>query len=109
MAKFDNDRAGLHVFDFKTQRWSTLPVNGTVDFPAFSRDGKNIYFLRYGPNQAVLKIPVAGGKEERVFDLTNWHITGVYGFSMSLDPTDAPLVIRDTGTDDIYALTLEAK
>jgi Tol biopolymer transport system component len=109
MAKFDNDRAGLHVFDLKTQRWSTLPVNGTVDLPAFSRDGKNIYFLRYGPNQAVLKIPVAGGKEERVFDLTNWHITGVYGFSMSLDPTDAPLVIRDTGTDDIYALTLERK
>lgn len=35
------------------------------------------------------------------------NITGVYGFSMSLDSTDSPLVLRDTGTDDIYALTLE--
>jgi len=26
---------------------------------------------------------------------------------MSLDPTDAPLVLRDIGTDDLYALTLE--
>jgi Tol biopolymer transport system component/DNA-binding winged helix-turn-helix (wHTH) protein len=106
-ATFDDNGGGLPVFDFKTQRWFTLPVNGTVDFPAFSRDSQNIYFLRYGPNQAVLRIPVAGGKEERVFDLTNWHITGVMGFSMSLDPSDAPLVLRDTGTDDLYALTLE--
>jgi hypothetical protein len=28
---------------------------------------------------------------------------------MSLDPTDAPLVLRDVGSDDIYALTLEEK
>jgi hypothetical protein len=70
----------LPVFDFETQRWFTLPVNGTVDLPAFSRDGRNVYFLRYGPNQGVLRIPVAGGKEERVFDLTNWHITGFSGF-----------------------------
>ena len=103
---FDDNRAGLPVFDFKTQRWSTLPVNGTVDLPVFSRDGRNIYFLRYGPNQGVFRIPVAGGKEERVFDLANWHITGLFGFSMSLDPSDAPLVLRDTGTDDLYALTL---
>jgi Tol biopolymer transport system component/DNA-binding winged helix-turn-helix (wHTH) protein len=107
MAKFDDNRAGLPVFDFKTQHWFTLPVNGTVDFPAFSHDGLSIYFLRYGPDQGVLRISVAGGKEERVFDLTNWHITGVFGFSMSLDPSDAPLVLRDTGTDDLYALTLE--
>jgi Tol biopolymer transport system component/DNA-binding winged helix-turn-helix (wHTH) protein len=103
---FDDNRGGLPVFDFKTGRWFTLPVNGTVDFPAFSRDSRNIYFLRYGPNQGVLRIPVAGGKEERVFDLANWHITGLFGFSMSLDPSDAPLVLRDTGTDDLYALTL---
>jgi hypothetical protein len=33
----------------------------------------------------------------------------LYGFSMSLDPTDSPLVLRDIGTNDIYALTLEQK
>jgi len=26
-----------------------------------------------------------------------------------LDPTGAPLLLRDTGSDDIYALTLEEK
>jgi hypothetical protein len=28
---------------------------------------------------------------------------------MDLDPTDAPLLLRDTGTEDIYALTLDEK
>jgi hypothetical protein len=39
--------------------------------------------------------------------MKNLHSTGSFGFSISLDPTDAPLVTRDAGTDDIYALTLE--
>jgi len=28
---------------------------------------------------------------------------------MGLDPTDAPLLLRDIGSDDLYALTLEEK
>ena len=40
-------------------------------------------------------------------DMTDWHLTGFFGQSMSLDPSDAPLVLRDIGSDDIYALTLE--
>jgi hypothetical protein len=28
---------------------------------------------------------------------------------MDLDPTDAPLLLRDNGTQDIYALTLDKK
>jgi len=46
---------------------------------------------------------------ERVVNMTDWHLTGLWGFSMSLDPEDAPLVLRDTGSDDIYALKLEEK
>ena len=26
-----------------------------------------------------------------------------------IDPTDAPLLLRDIGSDDIYALTLDSK
>lgn len=99
----------LAVFDLKLQRWSDLLVNGDVQFPSFSRDGKFIYFLRCGKGQGVFRIPVRGGKEEPVADMSGWHLTGYVGCSMSLDPTDAPLVLRDMGTDDIYALTLERK
>jgi hypothetical protein len=36
-------------------------------------------------------------------------ITGRLTFSMSLDPTDAPLLLRETGSSEIYALTLAEK
>jgi DNA-binding winged helix-turn-helix (wHTH) protein/Tol biopolymer transport system component len=107
VAFFSDSRPGLPLFDFKTQQWSRLPVNGDLEFPSFSRDSRYMYFLRFGRDQGVFRIPVTGGKEERVVDLAQWHITGNFGFSMTLDLTDAPLVMRDTGTDDIYALTLE--
>jgi Tol biopolymer transport system component/DNA-binding winged helix-turn-helix (wHTH) protein len=97
----------VRVFDVKTQRWTALPSSGGVDFPSFSHDSRYIYFLRYGRDQGIFRIPVTGGKEERVVDGAQWHTTGLFGFSMSLDPTDAPLILRDVGSNDIYALTLE--
>jgi hypothetical protein len=109
VAFFADSRPSLPVFDFKTQQWSTVPLNGNVEFLSFSRDSRYIYFLRFGRDQGVIRIPVTGGKEERIIDMPNWHITGSFGFSMTLDPTDAPLVLRDIGSDDIYALTLEEK
>jgi Tol biopolymer transport system component/DNA-binding winged helix-turn-helix (wHTH) protein len=107
LALFADSRPSLPVFDFKTNQWSRVPVNGDVEFPSFSRDSRYIYFFRWGANQGVIRIPITGGKEERVSDMAQWHTTGYFGFSMTLDPTDAPLFLRDVGSDDIYALTLE--
>jgi hypothetical protein len=81
-----------------------------VGFPCFSRDSQSIYFLRYGVGQGVFRIRLKGGKpEEKTWDLKDLHVGGYWGFSMSLDPTDTPLVSRDIGSQDIYALTLEEK
>jgi hypothetical protein len=109
VAKWSDQRPILPIFDFETQKWSGLPINGNAEFPSFSRDNRYVYFLRFGRDQGVFRIPVNGGNEERIADLTQWHITGNFGFSMSLDPNDTPLVLRDIGSDDIYALTLEEK
>jgi hypothetical protein len=49
------------------------------------------------------------GNPERIVDLKDVRTTGYYGLWLVLDPTDAPLLLRDVGTDDIYALTLEQK
>jgi len=109
IAGLDRNASNLQVFDLKTRRWTALTASGDVQFPSFSRDGRFIYFLHTGRDQGVFRIPVTGGKPERVADLGERHLTGLVGFSMSLDPTDAPLVLRDVGSDDIYALTLEEK
>jgi Tol biopolymer transport system component/DNA-binding winged helix-turn-helix (wHTH) protein len=97
----------LMVFDFKTQRWSELAQKGDVDSPEWSRDGKYIYFRRMLGDPGVFRIPDKGGAVEKIVDLKDWHDTGWFGAYMGLDPTDAPLLLRDIGSDEIYALTLE--
>ena len=37
-------------------------------------------------------------------DLTNFPTNGNYGPCLGLDPDDSPLLLKDMGTQDIYAL-----
>jgi Tol biopolymer transport system component len=99
---------GLNIFDIRTQRWST-PYKGPAGFPTWSRDSHSIYFLRFQNNLGVFRIPVTGGDAERIADLKSVHYTGYYSVWFGLDPTDAPLLLRDIGTSDVYALALEQK
>jgi Tol biopolymer transport system component len=100
---------GLNIFDLRTQRWST-PYKGGAGFPTWSRDSHSIYFIHgFQDSRGVLRISVTGGDAERIADLKGVQLTGFYSVWFGLDPTDAPLLLRDIGTSDIYALTLEQK
>ncbi|MGC1298861.1 MAG: hypothetical protein WA869_27875, partial [Alloacidobacterium sp.] len=99
----------LRVFNIAAQKWTVLKTTGIVAFPCFSGDSQTIYFLRYGVDQGIFRIRIPDGKEERVADLRETHLVSATGVSMSLDPTNAPLLTRAAGTDDVYALTLEEK
>ncbi|HLY42289.1 MAG TPA: winged helix-turn-helix domain-containing protein [Terracidiphilus sp.] len=97
----------LRIFDIKTQKWSVLADKGDVSFPAWSRDSQFLYYSRWtGRNFALFRIRVKGGKEELIADLKDWST--VFGW-MGLDPSDAPLVLRDYSFVDIYALALGEK
>ena len=101
--------SGLTVFDLETQRWTALVMKEDINFPAFSADSQFLYYLLLGSDQAVYRVRVKGGEPERVVDLKDWRMTGHSSFWMGLDPADAPLLLRDNGTSDLYALTLEEK
>jgi Tol biopolymer transport system component/DNA-binding winged helix-turn-helix (wHTH) protein len=103
------DAQHLEIFDFKTQQWSELAQNGHVDSPEWSRDGRYIYFRHVVGDIGVFRISVRGGAVEKIADLKDWHDAGWWGRWMGLDPIDAPLLLRDIGSDDIYALTLDQK
>ncbi|WP_348261056.1 winged helix-turn-helix domain-containing protein [Telmatobacter sp. DSM 110680] len=96
----------MRLFDVETERWSLLEKE-VVAWPNWSRDGKFIYFFRWIKGVQVYRIRFPGGTAERVVDLPGFH-GGLNSF-MTLDPKDAPIFMRSTGTDEIYALTLEAK
>jgi Tol biopolymer transport system component/DNA-binding winged helix-turn-helix (wHTH) protein len=99
----------LKIFDLKAQQSWELRHSGTVDSPEWSADGQFIYFKRVLNDRGVFRIRIHGGTEEKIADLKDFHDAGWFGAYMGLDPTDAPLLLRDIGSSDIYALTLEQK
>ena len=100
---------GLKVFDLEKQREFVLPEKSEIDWPTWSSNSQFIYFFRPGSEPGVFRVRVSDGVEERVVDLKGFRSTGAFSFWFGLDPQDTPLFIRDVGTADIYALTLEEK
>ncbi|WP_348263917.1 TIR domain-containing protein [Telmatobacter sp. DSM 110680] len=99
---------GLKVLDLETKRWTVL-AKGQIGYPTWSRDSKYIYFLRWEGDRGVYRVHVSGGEVERVVDLKGLPLTGVFRFWMGLDPDDTPLLLRNAGKDEIYALNLAEK
>jgi eukaryotic-like serine/threonine-protein kinase len=102
-----SDSLSLVLFDFQTQKWSPL-AKVRAGFPNWSRDEQYVYFLRWLDNPAVLRVRITDHKVEQVSDLTNLPTTGNIGPWLGLGPDDSLLLLKDTGTQDIYALDWEA-
>jgi DNA-binding winged helix-turn-helix (wHTH) protein/Tol biopolymer transport system component len=98
----------LFVFNFRTQRWTSVE-KGNNDYPVWSHHGGYLYFLHGVVNTGIFRVKPTGGAAERVIDLKGFRFISYYNGWVGLDPDDAPMVLRDVGSDDIYALNLEWK
>jgi Tol biopolymer transport system component len=109
VAAFSPHVLGLRVCDLESHQWSTILSHEGMGFPSWSQDSRYLYILYADQQPGVYRVSVKGGAPERVVDLKGFHHTGLVGFWMGLDPNDTPLLLRDAGTDDLYALPLEVK
>jgi eukaryotic-like serine/threonine-protein kinase len=101
------DETIVFLFDFQTQKWTQLAKGGFA-WPNFSKDSQYLYVLSGHGGSSVLKIRLSDGKEEQVADLKNFVYAGHFtDSSLSLTPDDSPLLFRDAGTSDVYALDWE--
>jgi serine/threonine protein kinase/Tol biopolymer transport system component len=100
-----SQRNNFLLFDFTTQEWTEL-VEPQVAWLRWSRDGKWIYFASYrADDRALLRIRIADRKIERLASLKDFRMAaGVWGPWPGWTPDDSPLVLRDLGSQDIYAL-----
>jgi serine/threonine protein kinase/dipeptidyl aminopeptidase/acylaminoacyl peptidase len=104
LAAFPSDESELHLFNIQTQKWTVFPT-GLVAWPNFSRDSQYIDVLSGRGGSAVIRIHIPDGKIQQVADLKNFVYTGYFGDgSLALDPDDSPLLLRDAGSSDVYAL-----
>jgi hypothetical protein len=95
------------LFDFKSQKW--LATGLSTNWPNWSHDGKDLYVIGADTGDDLLKVHIADHKATRLFDMKKINITGSLGSALALAPDDSPLLLRDMGTNDVYALDWELR
>ncbi len=103
------DGQKIMLFDVPTQKWSDL-VKQSVGAMQWSSDSKSIYFdTESSAEPAIYRVRVSDGKLELVASLKALRrvILPFQGW-MGLTPDGSPLLMRDTGTQEVYALDFEA-
>ena len=101
------DSLGLRLFDFKTEKWAVLS-NTAAAYPGWSQDGKYVYFLQQQPDVGVFRVGIRDRKVEQVVSVKGFQLTGYWGNWFGLAPDDSPLLLKDTGSQEIVALDWEA-
>jgi DNA-binding winged helix-turn-helix (wHTH) protein/Tol biopolymer transport system component len=98
-----SDGQRIMLFDFKSRAWTDLAHGSGL--MKWSRDGRYLYYLRYGPESAVMRVRVSDRQEEEVASLKGIRQAGrLAGLEFGLTPDGVPIVLRDVGTQEIYAL-----
>jgi len=107
ISAFSADSRRLLLFDSQMKKWSEL-ASGSLSWLNWSHDGQYVYVLDFRGKNAVVRIRIRDHATEQVVELKNFATTGRYGGGLALAPDDSPLLLRDTGTQDVYSVDWEA-
>ena len=99
------------MFNTATLKWTEL-AKTVMNSVAWSGDSRHIYFDTYPSREAaVFRVRISDQKLERVTSLKDFRRAESTGWLwpwMGLAPDDSPLLVRDIGSQEIYALDWEA-
>ena len=108
ISAFSADSETLLLFDMEKHKWREL-AKGSLGWLNWSRDGQFVYVLDYRQKSAVMRVRVRDGMVEQVADVKDFPATGRYGGALALTPDDQPLLLRDTGTQDVYSVDWQSR
>ncbi len=108
IAAMNFDSRVLMLFDFQTQKWQEL-ARVTMGFPNWSKNSDYVYFLHEEDHPSVMRVHISDHKVETVADLKRFRQAGYWSVWLGMAPDDSPLLLRDTGTQEIYALDWQTK
>jgi Tol biopolymer transport system component/DNA-binding winged helix-turn-helix (wHTH) protein len=110
IAAMTTDSQKLMLFDRATGRWMELATLTTIGYPSWSHDGQYLYFdTTLTDDPAFFRIRISDRKLERLFSLKAVRrFWGELGEWTGLAPDDSPLLVRDTSSQEIYALDFQA-
>jgi len=103
------DGQKLMLFDVAAQKWTEL-VTSSIGYANWSADNKYVYFdTGYGAEPAVYRVRISDRKMEPVASLKDFRrVVLLFNPWSGLTPDGSPLLMRDTGTQEVYALDFEA-
>lgn len=107
-----SDGQKLLLLDLRTKQLRDLAHKISIGYLAWSNDSRYVYFdTLFEENPAYHRVRIADGKMETVVDLKQIRtFPSQFGAGSwtGLAPGDIPLFVRDTSTQEIYALDLQA-
>ncbi len=99
----------LMLYTFAEKKWRPLPGGKSNGWEAWSHDSKYVFAYDYA-NHYIIRVGISNGKVETAASLEGVRWT-TFRFRMNgwfdLTPDDRIMILRDTGSEDIYALKLE--
>ena len=104
------DSKKLLLYDLKSQKWSEwINEPGAIGFPAWSRDGRYVYYDRVSTSQPDFRrVRVGSSQSESLIDLKDLpRYFSPIGPWSGLTPDGSALFVRNLSTDEIYALDLD--
>jgi Tol biopolymer transport system component len=104
------DSKGLSLFDTKTHKWERLDNDLLIGWVSWSVDAEYLYFdTIFGDDPSFFRLRVTDHRLERIVGLKNvGRAFGDMYWWSGITPDGSPLVLRDVGTQEIYALDWEA-
>jgi len=108
LAALSLDSSRMALFDFSTQKWDEVIKGAFMLWPCWSHDGRYVYYIQGRPDPAIMRFLASNPKAERVVDIKDFHSAAYYGTSLSLTPDDQPIMTRDVGSQEIFALDWQA-
>jgi eukaryotic-like serine/threonine-protein kinase len=103
IAAMNFDSRVLMLFDFQIQKWQEL-ARVTMGFPNWSKNSDYVYFLHEEDQPSVMRVHLSDHKVETVADLKHFRQAGYWSVWLGMAPDDSPLLLRDIGTQEVYAL-----
>jgi hypothetical protein len=103
------DQQKLKLYERSRHQWTDLAAQD-IGYPQWSGDSKYVYFdSGLGPDPAIYRVRITDRKVERIADIRNFNrVVQAWVSWMGLTPEGSPLLMRETGSQEVYALDLEA-
>ena len=102
-----SDGTKLMLFDSGTRRWTAL-AELSEGCPTWSRDGQYLYFQSFDVNYPeFFRLRISDQRRDRVARINFRRVQAGWYWWNGLTPNNSPVVLRDEGTEEIYALDWE--